>query len=369
MIKLSQKQARDVYLHAQHLDRFENDNLKILEHLGYVQIDTISVVERAHHHVFWVRNPKYRQQDLADLIESRQAFEFWSHAASILPMKDYRFSLPLKRRFSLRRKDWSSTEKKTMKRIYDRIKAEGPLRSKDFEHKSSGQSGWWDWKPAKQALERLFLSGKLEITHREGFQKVFDLSERVIPSTVDMKCPSPSAYARHLITKTLNHHGLATAAQAAYLRNGTTKNQVKAELQKMYEDGEILRVKVEAMEKENYFAFPETLDFKKTRSKPLHLLSPFDNSVIQRKQLRNLFNFDYQIECYLPEAKRKFGYFCLPILYDRKFVGRIDCKADRHSKRLLIRSLHFEKGVDKTKLKPLLKKKLASFAHFNGCLP
>lgn len=256
--------------------------LQIIEHLGYVQIDTISVIERAHHHVFWSRNQKYRPTDLANLIESRQAFEYWSHAASYLPMKDYRYSLPLKKEFRQRDTSWFPKDPKMMKSVIARIRKEGPLRSKDFERAKRGKKGWWDWKPAKQALERLFLEGRLEITRREGFQKVYDLPENVIPSSVDIKAPSDADYSRFLIHRTLRHHGLATGAEIAYLRKSPTKAAVLAALKEMESSKEIIKVTVESIERP-YFALATSLDNVPRASTRIHILSPFDNLIIQRK--------------------------------------------------------------------------------------
>lgn len=366
MIELSLLDARRKTLKAQGLFDVQDDNLKVLENLGYVQIDTISVVERAHHHVFWSRNPSYRPGDLHGLIESRRAFEYWAHAAAVLPMRDYRFTWPRKKRFAMRKKEWPASEKKIMKNVYDRIRAEGPLASKDFSSPGRTTAGWWDWKPAKIALERLFLSGELEIAQRKGFQKIYDLPERVIPNSVDTREPSSREYIRYLIERTLRQYGFASVDEIAYLLRGDVKLGVRKELKKMLADGDAVSVRVEKISEE-YFAFPGGLEAPKSRRKSLHILSPFDNSVIQRKRLKTLFGFDYQIECYVPEAKRKFGYFCLPLLHGDRFVGRLDAKADRPGARLLVQSLHFEAGVDRDELLPALRKTLRTFAEFNGC--
>jgi uncharacterized protein YcaQ len=159
--------------------------LAIIERLGYVQIDTISIVKRSHHHILWSRFPAYNQAMLDKMLEKdRSIFEYWSHAASYLPMKDYRFSLPRKRSYATRHKDWRSSNKKLIRLILDRIRAEGPLSSREFEGTSSGASGWWNHKPAKAALEFLFHSGDLMVSARKNFAKFYDLPERVLPADV-----------------------------------------------------------------------------------------------------------------------------------------------------------------------------------------
>jgi uncharacterized protein len=340
--------------------------LQIIEHLGYVQVDTISVVERAHHHVFWSRNQKYRPIDLSNLVDSREVFEYWSHAASYLPMKDYRYSLPMKKAFRKRESSWFPKDLKMMKKVLTRIRKEGPLRSKDFEMTKKGKTGWWDWKPAKKALERLFLEGKLEITRRDGFQKVYDIPENVIPSTVDTTIPSETDYARFLIQRTLQHHGLATGSEIAYLRKSQTKTTVLTALNEMVAAGEIAKVSVEGVD-QPYFALHQSLENIPKIGLKIHILSPFDNLIIQREKLNTFFNFDYKIECYVPAPKRKYGYFSLPVLQGSRFVARIDCKADRINQQLIVQSIHYEKKVDQCLLQKKMDSKLSAFAKFNGC--
>jgi len=281
-------------------------------------------------------------------------------------MKDYRYSLPMKKAFRKRESSWFPNDPKMMKNVMARIRKEGPLRSKDFEKTKQGKTGWWDWKPAKKALERLFLEGRLEITRREGFQKVYDIPENVIPSSVDTAMPSDADYFRFLIHRTLRHHGLATGAEIAYLRRSPTKTSVIATLKEMESAHEIIKISVEEID-QPYFALPTSLDNIPRAGTKIHILSPFDNLIIQRKKVATFFNYDYQIECYVPAPKRKYGYFCLPVLQGTRLVARIDCKADRKSKQLLVKTIHFEKKVDRTTLLKKLKPKISAFAKFNGC--
>ena len=307
VVNLSIKDARKYFLHSQSLNRVSTSPVQVLEHLGYVQIDTISVVERAHHHIFWSRLPKYRSTDLDELVESRQAFEYWSHAAAYLPMRDYRFTLLRKKAFKKRVNEWWPKDPKLMRRVLDRIKAEGPLQSRDFENPRGSSNGWWQWKPAKKALERLFMEGRLEITRRKGFQKVFDLTERVIPASVDTKLPSENEYAEYLINRTLRHHGLATVTEMTHLGGGPLKARAAKQAEKMWNAGTLVAVDVEGSS-QKYFANTELFETSAPRNRRVVILSPFDNSVIQRKKLSDLYGFDYQIECYVPAKKRKFGY-------------------------------------------------------------
>ena len=160
-----------------HFGRGKNATLRTIEHLGYVQIDTISVVQRAHHHVLMTRVPNYQPRFLERLQTEGKVFEYWYHAAAYLPMRDYRFALPRMRAMKSRLKEggagWvRSRDSQLMTEILDRIRSDGRLRSRDFEDTRDSNAGWWDWKPAKRALEQLFIQGDLMITGRDGFQKL-----------------------------------------------------------------------------------------------------------------------------------------------------------------------------------------------------
>lgn len=341
-------------------------SLSAIEHLGYIQIDTISAVQRAHHHVLWSRNPRYQLCHLDQLVEERRVFEYWSHAASYLPMCDYRFSLFRKQAIKTgEQSHWFKPDKKLMKYVHERIASEGALMVKDFEH-GGRKPGGWGSKPAKQALETLFMQGDLMVARRVNFHKVYDLTERVVPKGIDASVPSPEEHARFLITRYLGANGLGQASEIIYLLKHV-KPLVASTLDEMVATGELLQVRVAG---KSYVTLPKSL---KLLEKPLargklKILSPFDNLLIQRKRMKALFGFDYQLECYVPEAKRQFGYFALPILWGGQLVARMDCKADRKTSVLHIHALAKESGlanIDSFNL--ALGKELESFLLFNGC--
>lgn len=344
--------------------------LSVIEHLGYIQIDTLAVIARAHHHTLWTRSPEYNELILSELLEKdRSIFEYWSHAASYLPMSDYRFSLPRKKEYAAGKSHWFGQDKKMKNYVLDKIKAEGELQSKDFEFKRSTNANWYEWKPAKRALEQLFMEGKLMVAKRKGFQKVYDITERVLPGTVDTSFPTQKEMAEHLIMKSIRAYGIIQEKEIAYLQS-SLKEPVKKVLKQLLKQGELVEVGIDGKQNTLFYTTTTQIkaldDIKFTDS--LHLLSPFDNAVIQRKRLQTIFDFDYQIECYLPEAKRKYGYFTLPVLYQDKFVARLDPKADRATKTFHVRSVHFEKGFKPDeKFNYAFAEKLKQFAAFNGC--
>lgn len=368
---ISLSDARKLVLHSQKalsgqdFGRGINGTLNAICHLGYIQIDTISVVARAHHHVLWSRVPTYQPGYLDQLQKERKVFEYWSHAAAYLPMDDYRYSLPRMRGIAEGEKHWFDKDHQLTTQVMERIKTEGPLQAKDFEHKRENSGPWWDWKPAKKALEQLFMEGELMVTYRKGFQKVYDLAERVLPASVNTQLPTPEEQARYLIKTFLKAQGLGNATEINYQRKGLP--EVRRVLKQMHEAKEVMELQVNG---ETYYSLPESLALlsKPLSRKKLKILSPFDNLVIQRKRLINFFQFDYQIECYTPEPKRKFGYFSLPILWNGQLVARMDAKASRADKVLIIRHLALEPSLTKTDgFVQSFVSELKQFAQFNQC--
>jgi uncharacterized protein YcaQ len=366
--KLSLEQARKIVV-LQNKLHFSKGGVKgaeaalqRIQQMGYVQIDSISVIARAHHHSLYNRVRGYKEGQLSELLDNRSIFEYWSHAAAYLPMVDYRYTLVRKLAIKSGERHWFDVDKKLMDEVLAQIRARGPLMAKDFAHKRDSNSGWWDWKPAKIALEQLFMQGDLMVSERRGFQKVYDLAERVLPKNIDLTVPSQDEYCRFLIRQYLQANGLSKANHFGYLLKGIKKDILKA-LQAMLEEGEIISISV--MD-EHYYALPnvhEILDQKLSRTK-VKILSPFDNLLIQRKRTLELFDFDYQIECYVPQAKRRFGYFSLPVLQGRSLVARVDVKVHRKQQLMQLNHLHLYK-VDLEQLLQPLADALLGFMHFN----
>jgi hypothetical protein len=385
---ISQKTARRLVLHAQLLDgrtRIKKGKAGIAQaigHLGYVQIDTISVIERAHHHTLWTRVPGYKPEHLhqAQAVD-RTVFEYWGHAASFLPMDDYRFYIPMMRSFynpTSWYRGWLEKYGGHMAPVLQRIRAEGPLAARDFANPGGRRKGpWWDWKPAKAALEMLFWRGELMIRERNGFERVYDLTERVLPEGTDTRAPEPGELGRFIVRRALTALGVAGAKEIRdYIRIGG-RDIVAGALAEMLASAEIARLTVEGHEGVAY-ALPRALEeagrFRARPSRPaptgpprVRLLSPFDNLVIFRSRLRERFAFDYAFECYVPRGKRNHGYFVLPILSGEDIVGRLDPKADRRTGTFIVRRLALEPGVDAGGLVPELGRALGEFARFNGC--
>lgn len=366
-IEITQLDARKLVLRAQGLGNGNEDSRDIIKRLSYVQIDTISVAERAHHHVFFTRNANYQKTHLDQLVADRAIFEYWSHAAAFLPIEDFQFSLYHKAEILNAGKFWFEKDKKVMRQVLKRIKEEGPLGSKDFEATSTKISGWGDHKPAKIAMHHMFMEGKLMVSERQGFQKVYDLTERVFPASVNLKKPTQKAYCNYLIDRAISSQGIVTEAEIGYLRKGLKKPLSRALLERIRKK-EVVSVKLEAKDSVYYTSPQQLSELENEFHLGMHLLSPFDNLVIQRNRAKQIFDFNYLIECYVPEKKRQFGYYCLPILFGNRFVGRFDPKADRKTKVFSIKQLWFEDGFTPgDDFYSQFGVKVRAFAHFCGC--
>ena len=370
---LSKSQARKIILHAAGLSKrapFGKGReavYKLIEHLGFVQIDTNLVVERAHHHAIASRVPDYKPEWLGELQADGRIFEFLTADSGYMPMHDFRFSLPVKESFLSDRKPLAQAEINLMNKVLDRITREGPLMVKDFENdRKVASAGWWDWRPSKMALERLYLDGRLMTTRTGDFLKVYDLPVNLIPDDIDMTMPSQEEFARHVIRRELKALGIAYAKEMAWRARRVKNNPVKKELEKMVNEGEVCRVEIEGL-KGPLYMLPGYKNKKIELSDEAWVLSPFDVLNVFRHRLRDFFDFDYQIECFVPQPKRKYGYFSLPVLVGDTFVARMDSKADRKKRVLIIHNLHFE-PVKLTK--PMVEKvseAIRTFAKFNQC--
>jgi len=346
-----------------------------VERLGYVQIDTISVIERSHHVVLFTRCPDYQARYLDELLWPDQTvFEYWAHAASFIPMTDYRYYLP-----AIRRKPkpnswfekWSRGNQIVIKKVRRRIERDGPLTAADFPDDPKRKRGpWWDWKPEKAALEFLFWRGELMIRERRKFQRVYDLTESVLPAGRDVTLPDEKEEKEFFIRRALGSLGAATIQDIN--RYIVISGRLNDRLGAMVKNGSAVMVEVEGSDRP-HFILPEDLENKKMSVPPEDpvavFLSPFDNSIILRERTERLFEFPYALECYVPPGKRKYGYFCLPILWQGDLVGRIDPKADRKKRRFIVNNLHLEKkGLDLTLFVPAFTRALKKFAGFHDCL-
>jgi uncharacterized protein YcaQ len=377
-MKIPMSMARRLALHRQGLDggweppTGKEGVAQTIERLGYVQIDTIAVVERAHHHTLWVRHPDYDAQMLHELqAEDRRIFEWWAPAMSYVPIDDYRFYAPRMGPDRSWHRKWYAENVDVVAGVLERVREEGPLGSADFKAPDEFRRGtWWSWKPAKRALETLFDMGELMVSERRNFQRIYDLTERVLPPDVDTTEPTPDELARFEARRTLGNLGFAAQGNVRWGRWG--KKAVPEDIvQGLVQEGEVTPFEIEGIDDQSFYALTSALEAvaePPAEPRAVHILSPFDNLIINRGWLERYFDFAYKLEAYTPSAERKYGYFSLPILWGDRLVGRMDAKADRKPKAFIIRNLVFEPHFDEADalLGPLADK-LWAFAAFNGC--
>jgi uncharacterized protein YcaQ len=366
-IVLNNEQVRAALIKAQGLAQEDepahatkDDVRQAIRQMQMLQIDTISVVARSPYLVLWSRLGEYDPTWLEELLEEGALFEYWAHAACFLPIEDLLLFRSLMAAEHPKPHDWSSyvisgardqLEKygPMVEEIMLRIHSEGAVRSADFKRTDGKKGQWWDWKQEKVILEALFTAGNLMIAKRENFQRVYDLAERVAPWTVGQELLTKQQVQQEFVVNTVKALGVTKEAWVAdYYR--MHKQATKAAFKQAVADGRIVEVKLAEWNVPGY-THPDHLPMLERiekgdlpQSKTV-LLSPFDPIVWDRKRGKELFDFDYMIECYTPEAKRIYGYFTLPILHKNQLIGRIDAKAHRKEKKFEVKALHLEPGV------------------------
>ena len=372
-LTISKAQARKIILHAAGLSSYAQFGMgveavyNVIDHLGFVQLDTNYVVERAHHHVMAARVPGYEPAWLEELYADGRIFEYFTSDAGYIPMHDYRYSLAVKKAFAAQRTPPTKAEINLMKQVLDRAEREGPLMVGDFDDdRVEASTGWWDWRPAKVALERLYLDGELMISRTKGFKKIYDLPMNSIPEGTDQTVPAPEEYARYVIRRTLGALGIAYVKDIAWRARYVKGNLVKSEIEKMVVEGLVQTVVIEGLKSAAiYMLTDQKMEIE--LSEQVYILSPFDILNVFRHRLRDFFDFDYQIECFVPAAKRKYGYFSLPVLIGDTFIARMDAKADRKQKLLIVHNLHFEEVELSIGIIEKFTEALKAFIQFNQC--
>ena len=325
-----------------------------MEDVGGVQLDSINVLERAHYLTFWSRFGAYDRTRLDALIYGRRLlFEYWAHAACLVPTA----ALPWWRRAMLDYRvrhtgwsDWLRRNTRTLGQVREAIAQNGPMANADFEgRRPRGGAGWWNWKPVQHALHYLWMSGALAIHSRRHFHKRFDLFERALPQAAAVEAVSPDEFRRWHMERTLHALGAATVTDiAGYLtfpRFGPGGR--RPTLAAMRERGDIVEIEVEGSTVPWLALRRDVPALVRAARRPptargTTLLSPFDSLLWYRERVARLFGFDYRIQVYTPSAKRQHGYYTLPILHDGHLIGRADAKARRAERRLEILSVHFE---------------------------
>lgn len=369
--------ARRLLLHAQGLadDPGRRANAselaRLISRLGFVQIDSINVVQRAHHLTLFSRLDGYQPSMLAKLLEEKRAcFEHWTHDASAIPIQwfphwRHRFE---RHRARIRRHAWwrarlGDRPEELLTQVKQRIARDGPLLSRDFETDRSAkgrppaEDGWWGWKPQKAALEHLWRTGELAVVRRINFQKVYDLTERVFPEHHALAASNEAAHVDWACRSALERLGMATPAEIAGFWNAVELAAVRRWCSDALRAGEIVELMVDSADDSPPRRALAPADWQKRIDEDaqmavpdrIRLLSPFDPVLRDRKRTQRLFNFDYTFEAFVPTAKRRYGYYVLPVLEGDRLVGRLDPKFHREQGLLEVRGLWWEPSVKPTR--------------------
>jgi uncharacterized protein YcaQ len=372
------KAARTLALHAQGLTLRNGSEppptrevlYRLIEQLVSLQIDTLQRVQRTHYLVPWSRMGSYDPDLLDELAygdpdkeapdDGRKLFEYWFHAACYLPLEDYRFRLPRMHNSRAGRRErtriWLAKPEtqKLLKQVYARVKREGAIRARDFEDERDERGLWWDWKPAKNALEHLYNCGDLMIAERIRFERVYDLVERVLPDWVNVEVPTHEDTALHVLERSARALGICTPAQIADYSHDMGRNNARPFIEQLLDRGTLIQVRVEGVagevfkmvihkdDEENLEAAVEgSLKAQRTT-----FLSPFDSFFYPKGRDEQLWGFRQVLEAYKPAPQREWGYYCLPILYKDRLVGRLDPRLDRKNGKLHLEALYLEPGIE-----------------------
>lgn len=329
--------------------------LDLITDIGFVQVDSIATVERAHHQIIFSRNQTYRRQHLTELLEKDRAlFEHWTHDASILPVTFYPYwKHRFRRREPVIQERWRNWHGEgfdvAFEETYRRIAETGPAMSRDLKAEGHQSGGWWNWHPSKTALEYLWHTGKLAVSGRVNFQKVYDLAERVIPPEHHDREVSHDAFIDWACRQALMRLGFATSGEIAAFFDIVSPQEARQWVSEHRDElCEVSLASSDGTKERVSYAFEGFTGEAEAGIEPpnrIRVLSPFDPLLRNRARTERLFGFYYRIEVFVPEPKRQYGYYVFPLLEADRLIGRIDMKAERKGGTLDVRRLWLENGV------------------------
>jgi uncharacterized protein len=345
-LKLSKSRARRIWLHAQRLDEDApfgdgaQATLAAVGHLGYVQIDTINVVERCHHQILYTRIPGYRREHLhqAQAVD-RKVFEYWTHALSYVPTRDYRFFVRDMNQHWRERSTWfGRVTSGDLRKVLSRIRRNGALSIRDIDDDVLVEKDheWASRKPSKRALQLAFYRGIVTVSERKGMLKTYELATRHFGWDKAPRAATEREIREYLLDRALRAQGIVSLDSVCHLeawRKLAMRKLIAARVRR----GELVPVELEGAGKAEHWARPEALEPVAEPDRELvHILSPFDPLVLQRKRLKLFFGHDHRFEAYVPPRKRVFGYFAQPVLVGDEILAVIDLKTDRQRGKLLV---------------------------------
>lgn len=345
-ISITKSRARQLWLDAQRLrerapfgDGTRATQLAV-EHLGYVQIDTINVIERCHHHILYSRIPGYQRAHLHQAQSAdKTVFEYWTHALSYVPVRDFRFYMKAMRRGGDRPRAWYGTvTRKEMRKVLALVEEQGGLTIRDIQDDVlvDKDHPWASRKPSKRALQLAFFNGDVTISKRTGMLKTYELTSRHFGWEQPPKPASETEILDYLIDRALRSQAIIGLDSICYL-DAPRKAAIRKLIEQRARRGELIPVEIEGADLPEHWAQPQVLGLHSEANEELvHILSPFDPLIIQRKRLNAFFDYEHRFEAYLPKEKRVFGYFALPVLVGDDIVAALDLKTDREKQKLVM---------------------------------
>ena len=379
-LPLGKAKARRIWLCAQRLDipapfgEGAQATADAVAHLGYVQIDTINVIERCHHHILFSRIPAYRRADLKQAQSvDKSVFEYWTHALSYVPSKDFRFFVPLMKEHKRDGHRWyASVTPADMRKVMRLLRRDGALTIRDIEDDVLREKEhlWHSRKPSKFALQLAFYTGTVTIAERTGMLKTYELMERHFGWDRLPKAASAAEITAYKLDRALRSQGVVSLDSICHL-DAPSKPGIRKLIEARVRRGELLPVALEGAGKQEHWATPEALEGTGEGEPGLvHILSPFDPLIIQRKRTELFFGYGHKFEAYVPKEKRQFGYFALPVLVGDEIVAAIDLKTDRQDKKLLMQKWSWvgkgksARGEARRDLKRRIEQELDRFERF-----
>ena len=337
-------QARAIWLHAQRLETQDpfgdgaDATRAAVEHLGYVQIDTINVIERCHHHILFSRIPHYRRAHLAQAQSvDKSVFEYWTHALAYVPTQTFCFFVPQMKAYRSKPSSWFATvTPQETRKMLKRIRTDGPLTMRDIDDEPVEKTHpWASKKPSKRVLEMMFYQGLVAISQRAGMVKTYELTERHFGWDKPPKPATERQITEYVLDRALRSQGVVSLDSVCHLdapRKGAVKTLIDSRVRRKL----LVPVHLEHLPKAQHWVAPDVLEAIHAPAELVHILSPFDPLIIQRKRLSAFFGYDHIFEAYVPAAKRKLGYFALPVLVGDRIVAALDLKTDRAAGKLLM---------------------------------
>ncbi len=371
--KITQQLARNIWINAQKLNEISpfgkgpQATASAIQHLGYVQIDTINVIERCHHHILYNRIPEYKKTDLHQAqSKDKSVFEYWTHALAYISSQDFKYFISQMKDYEKSPSNWFRSVKPEDKKKVRQLLKDGPISIRDIKDDVLIEKAhlWASSKPSKKALQLGFYTGEFAISERDGMLKKYDLSKRHFGWDQFPKGVSDTENMKYILDRSLRSQGIINIDSTSHLEKVPFKKKMQKLIEQKVKNNQLIEIEIDGIAKSQHWIQPELLQQKIKTSELTHILSPFDPLTIQRKRLKMFFDYDHVFEAYIPASKRKYGYFALPVLRGNEIIAVLDLKTDRQKQDLLIQKWTWLKKFKSKENKKTIEAELERFEKF-----